>query len=468
MFPLIAANDTYRDIVFDGGILNFEFGPFIEGIYELSSELGPLAALVDGGGLPSLLSTLVQHQASLFSFSLNLTTNIGSGGSEAYDGPYWHGKDPVYDLRQIASDGIPTYLVGGLWDVFQRGEPRNYAGLQNEADGRSAWAPMRRRQRVSGRYQLTIGPWYHVTAGRGIDIDLIELDWFDRWLKSEHTGIDRIRTPIHVYEADAGRWVGASRYPYNQARPATYYFGAGGTLTRSKPNAPSGYDPLLFTGLSSPCSRSTDQWSAGLLSLLLGGSDPCDSSDNTTQIGPGVHTYTTPPFSRAATLAGPMAARIYLSSTRPETELVATVDDVSPNGSSDPITSGALLGSFRALDQGRTWFASGGKPIDPYHPFTQASATPVPVGKVVAEDIEIRPTFARIAPGHRLRLTLSTADFPHLGPIPSQLLNLIGGVYSVQRNASGPSYLEVEQASPSSFKACRPDKACALTAGRRF
>jgi uncharacterized protein len=467
MFPIIAANDIYRDTAFDGGLVDLEFGTLITGLFQTTASAGPLAGLVDDpGSIQSTLLNLGGHQASVFSFFLNLVSNVAARGDESFDGPYWHEKDPVYDLRRMARNGIPTYLVGGLWDLFQRGEPLNYAGLQNAADGRSVFAPMTARQRVSGRYQLAIGPWYHVTTGQGIDMNVIELDWFDRWLKGERTGIDRVRTPIHVFEAGANRWAQASRYPYNHARPSTYYLGAGGSLSSSRPTAAVGADPLLFTGLSSPCSRSTEQWGAGILAIALGGSDPCDSNDNTTQIGPGVKTYTTKPFAHDTTLAGPMAARIYLTSTRPDTELIATVDDVAPNGSSNPITSGVLLGSMRALDPRRTWTAPGGQPILPYHPYTAASATPVPVGKVVGEDIEIFPTFARIAAGHRLRLTLATADSPHVVPVPSQVLNLIGGVYEVQRTAAAPSYLEVEQAAPSAFGTCRPDAVCALTGSR--
>jgi putative CocE/NonD family hydrolase len=464
MFPLIAANDIYRDTAFDGGLLDIEFGSLITGVFQATSSAGPLAGLLDDpSAIQSTLLNLVGHQASVFSFYLGLLSNVALGGNEAYDGPYWQEKDPIYDLQQVAKDGIPTYLVGGLWDLFQRGEPLNYAGLQNAADGRSIWAPMTARQHVNGRYQLAIGPWYHVTTGQGLDMNVIELDWFDRWLKGERTGIDRIRTPIHVYETGANRWVQASRYPYNHAQPTTYYLGAGGTLSTSKPTGAIGADPLLFTGVSSPCSRSTDQWSAGILALVFAGSDPCDTNDTTTQVGPGAQTYTTAPFAHEATLAGPMAAQVYLTSTRPDTELIATVEDVAPNGSSDPITSGALLGSMRALDPSRSWTVPGGQTIFPYHPYTQASSTPVPVGKVVSEEIEIFPTFARIAAGHRLRLTLSTSDTPHLAPMPAQLLNLIGGVYMVQRTASAPSYLEVEQAAPSAFPACRPDASCALT-----
>ena len=58
-------------------------------------------------------------------------------------------------------------------------------------------------------------------------------------------------------------------------------------------------------------------------------------------------------------------------------------------------------------------------------------------------DIEIRPTFAEIAAGHRLRLTVTTSDLPTLVPPEPDVPNLLGGVYEIQRNRSAASYLEV-------------------------
>ena len=67
----------------------------------------------------------------------------------------------------------------------------------------------------------------------------------------------------------------------------------------------------------------------------------------------------------------------------------------------------------------------------PYHPYTKASARPVTPGAVTEYQIEIFPTLATIAAGDRLRLTLSTADTPHLTPLPEQLPKLAGGVYTI-------------------------------------
>ncbi len=80
----------------------------------------------------------------------------------------------------------------------------------------------------------------------------------------------------------------------------------------------------------------------------------------------------------------------------------------------------------------------------PYHPYTQASAKPVTPGAVTEYQIQIFPTLATIAAGDRLRLTLSTADTPHLTPLPGQLPKLAGGVYTIARSAAAPSSLTLE------------------------
>jgi predicted acyl esterase len=63
----------------------------------------------------------------------------------------------------------------------------------------------------------------------------------------------------------------------------------------------------------------------------------------------------------------------------------------------------------------------------------------VPRGAVTKYQIEVFPTYATIAAGHRIRVTVQTTDFPHLMPTPPQLLKLLGGTYQVQRTATAPS-----------------------------
>jgi predicted acyl esterase len=156
-------------------------------------------------------------------------------------------------------------------------------------------------------------------------------------------------------------------------------------------------------------------------------------------------------MSNAIVLAGPIDATIYATSNRPEAILEATVEDVAPDGTSTPLSTGALLGSQRALDTAATWWAADGRPMLPFHPYSRESAAPVPVGTVARFDIEVYPTFAQIEAGHRIRLTLTTADTPHLLPTLQQYESLVGGRYGIQRNAAAASFLELQTAPPSAF-----------------
>ena len=461
MFPIISANDVYRDTAFDGGLLDSEFGGIFLGLTAGLNLLNPvLESFVEQPTNPDVLEALAEHIGGLLAFHATLIADVETNGDKAYDENYWQARQPQSLLGRIVQNRVPAFLVGGWFDLFQRGEPLNYADFQNLAAGRDVGLPMKPGQEASGRYQLMMGPWYHVTAGEGIDMNRLELAWFDRWLKGQATGIDQTKTPLHLYQLGSGKWLDASRYPLEGATPQTYYLGAGNSLGPTEPAAGGGSDQIAWTGLSSPCGLSTEQWGAGVLELLLqsaGGSDPCAGEDSTTQVGPGAVTYTTAPFGKAQVLAGPIDATLYANSNRPDTEFIVTVEDIAPNGSSRPLTTGSFLGSFRKLDRSRTWWTADGKPLFPYHDYTRASQKPVPTGKTTRFDIEVRPTFAKLASGHRLRVTIATSDVPHIVPSPSQIANLAGGVYDVQHNSGAASFLELPLAPADAFT-----KACAI------
>jgi uncharacterized protein len=191
----------------------------------------------------------------------------------------------------VVRDHVPAYLVGGWYDIFQRGEPLNFSGLQ-----------------------LQMGPWYHLTASSQ-DFDPTMLTWFDRWLKNEPTGIDQTTTPAHLYLLGADKHVDESQPPAG-LKPTTWYFGAGpsgsgassqndGTLTQTAPTASTGADQILYLGANAPCSRELDQWSMGAF------------------------------------------------------------EDVAPDGTATPITTGALLGSQQSVDSSRSWTEPDGRMILP-------------------------------------------------------------------------------------------------------
>jgi putative CocE/NonD family hydrolase len=263
-------------------------------------------------------------------------------------------------------------------------------------------------------------------------------------------------TPLHLYELGAKRVLDSTTWPLPHAVPHQWYLGGGksgtapwsvndGDLGPAVPQA--GEDTVAFAGVSEPCSASSEQWSGGAprgaLANLGGPEDPCLGDDRALQAAPTALVYTSAPFAQRVMLAGPIGATIFASSTTKDCEWVVTVEDVAADGASTPLTQGALLGSMRALDAAHSWWTPGGGMLLPVHPLTGGSALPVTPDELTRYDVEVLPTLATIAPGHRLRVTITTSDTPHLLPSAGQLANLVGGVYRVQHTRALASFVEL-------------------------
>lgn len=441
IFPVVAPADPYRDLVFHGGLLNIESSLALVAAYGALPIASPLFGTGFNPGSAANLPSLLPDRArdGLQGFATQTLANVLSGGDRAYDGTFWSdSRQPEDALKRIVANRIPAFLVAGAYDVFQRGTPLLYSGLQNASASRSVHRPMTPRQRVTSRYQLLVKPQFHSSIELGEpSLDVLQLAWFDRWLKHRRTGITGTRRPLHVVESDGTSWRTA-RYPVAEAKPRTFHLGADGQLARAAGSGEG--DTLAFTGASLPCDRSTEQWALGAVELAFqpyGFGNPCAGQDLVpASAGPGQIVYTSAPFARDRRLAGPIAAAIDATSTTPDSEWVLKLSDVAPDGTSVDLTQGSLLGSHRALVGRRTWRGPGGRPILPYHPHTKAAKQPVPVGELVRYDVELRPAFVTLRAGHRLRLTVLSSQSPHLLPLPEDLANLAGGVYEVQRSST--------------------------------
>jgi putative CocE/NonD family hydrolase len=452
---VVAADDIYRDTAFAGGFQDTEFDDFFLGLTGSLNLINPALQ-----GSPDLAGSLSRNVGDLASFQAALTTEIETGGHEAYDEAYWAARNPIGHIQQIVGNHIPAFLVGGWFDLFQRGELHNYSAFQNAYDHRALLAPMGAGQPVTPRYQLLQGPWFHsnTTTGpayRGLDLEGLQLAWFDHWLKGRGTGITATRTPMHLYDLGTGHWREAARFPLEQATPGRYFLGAGGALSTTGPPAVSAPDTLAFTGSQIPCTTSTDQWIAGLPTVavaMFGLSNPCNRDASTSQLGPGTRNYTTAPFTTPMALAGPIAATLYASATTTDTEWVVQISDVAPDGSARVLTSGLLEGNQRATDPATSWTAPDGQPLLPFHPYTRSAQQPVIRGQVTRYQIEVFPTVDTIQPRHRLRVTIATSDVPHALPTVAQLPNLIGGIYTLQHNGAYPSSVELPLASIGAFE----------------
>ena len=458
--PATVGSNLYRDLVFGGGIPDTEFSAVWDG---LRASMVSAPADEPQQNPQAVVNHPVSRAETFAEFDTQLYASVDTGGPDAFDGAFWQARAPAAYLDRIVRNGIPALIVSGWHDVYQRGAVLDYAGLQNAwsrlrgGPGRPATEapPMTANQSPTPRYQLVAGPWFHNPTTLGLTFQQLQLAWFDRWLKGSQDGIDRTRTPLHVFELGADRWIDVRRWPLTQTRAHTYYLGAGTLASVPPPGA--GSDTLPWSDVRSPCNAGTDQWSTGLPALViadLGASgDPCADNDQTTQAG-GL-TYTTAPFGSATTVAGPVGVTLFLKSSAPDAEAVASVDVVAPDGSSRPISSGALLGSLRAVDNRLSW-REDGRLILPWHPYTSASARDMQPGAVERLDIEVYPTVARIDPGDRLRLTLASGDTA-LQPSPVQAARLAGGQYSIERGGGDASSITLLSAPASTLQTSKID-----------
>lgn len=132
------------------------------------------------------------------------------------------------------------------------------------------------------------------------------------------------------------------------------------------------------------------------------------------------HTFFTPPMARTTEITGPLAAKIFVSSSTTDADLFLSLRAYAPNGrevlfqgaseGNVPLAFGWLRASHRALDPDRSL------PYRPWHPHDREE--PLIPGDVHELDIEIWPTSIVLPPGYRLALTVAGQDYDHQLPGP--------------------------------------------------
>ena len=197
-----------------------------------------------------------------------------------------------------------------------------------------------------------MGPWYHVTAGDGLDMGRLHLQWFDHWLKGIDTGIDadaaRRCTSTSSATASTSR---RARYPFAEPPRRRTTSAPATRSARRKPKDASGADQIVFTGATSPCDRQSDQWGAGGARARHERPEPVRRQR---QLAAGrarrAHLHDRAVHVRQGDRRARSTPRSTRRSTRPDTYFEATIEDIDPSGTSTSLTAGGLLGSFRALD----------------------------------------------------------------------------------------------------------------------
>ncbi|WP_433172048.1 CocE/NonD family hydrolase [Actinoallomurus sp. CA-150999] len=404
IFPTVPAADPYRDVAAAGGEMDAGFLPQWFMLVSAAGAIPPAFSLKEPR---SALTMAVDHIAGGAGGTLPEVLSGVLGGDVAYDGPYWAKRKPITRIDKVK---VPTFIIGGEYDIFQRGEPLLFEGIQRNG------TPVK----------FIDGPWNHLQAGSGRGNEFgaagygslaeLELRWFDHWIKGQDTDLDQI-APVTYYEQGTGRWVRKQKWIASDLSAKTFKLSgsstttvkSGGLTTGTAAAGRSTLQPLPVSGL---CTRSTDQWTGGLASVVLKDL-PC-WTDNRPNDATGL-TFDSAPATKTLRFQGPINAHLYVSTSTGDGMLSLAVEDVAPDGSVHRITGGWESISQRALDKKKSRYLDG-KMIQPWHPFLKSTKKDLTPGTIAPVDVEIFPTGAAIRPGHRLRLAVEGFDVPHLSP----------------------------------------------------
>jgi putative CocE/NonD family hydrolase len=434
IFPVVPMGDAYRDVVGTGGQVGLGFVPFwMAAVGGLSLAPPPTYSGAD----PALaLKVLREHIGDVTDFQLNLLLDAMRGGEHAFDGPFYRERSPLEVVGKVT---VPTYVVGGEFDLFQRGEPMLYQRLA--ANG------------VPSKF--VYGPWYHVNGASpalGTTLpgtpeppgpSLIEqsLRWFDHYVRGVgDPTLNADTPPVTYFENGSGTWRTSTAWPPTAVRYQRLRLtgkavpGHPGALTPS--GGSGGPDRVPWMPVAGLCTRSDLQWTAAGILGLLG--LPCETDGSANDLL-GV-AYDTPARSTPLRLAGPVNAHLVVSSAARDGQLTVRVEDVAPGGKATQLTAGWQVLSLRRLDPAKT-VRRQGLIVQPYHPYTKASATAMPANTPVAVDVEVFPAAGVIQPGHKLRISIQTADFAHLFPPLPQLAHSIGTGIRIWHDPAHPSWV---------------------------
>jgi putative CocE/NonD family hydrolase len=434
IFPQVPGADVYRDVVASGGQIDVGFIPLWMGLVTTTGLIPPAVAATDP---QSALTVLLNHLTGAGTFTGPLLIEALGGGEPAYDGDFYTERSVINVIDRVK---VPAFFVSGEYDLFQRGTPLLFENLNKRG------VPTK----------LITGPWDHLQGSSGADIgqagygslEELQLRWFDHYLKGvADPSLDSDIANLTYYEQGSGEWQKAGSWVGPGVKATSLRLS--GSASNGRPAAltteavTDGTSDVLPVPVSGLCTRSANQWTAGIVNALAK-DNPC-FTDNAANDLSGV-VFQTPAVTTPITMQGPLNARLFTSSFSGDGMLSVSVSDVAPDGTVSRLTGGWQVLSHRALDPSRTRYVDG-KILQPFHPFTKAAQSKLDAGEIAPIDVEIFPTAAKIKPGHKLRLAVQAFDIPHLLPTLPDLLGTLT-VMRIHSSATHPSELTIPSYTP--------------------
>jgi len=395
MAPSITSSDFYEGVAYQGGTkvlhdLRWVVANIVPAEIQRQIKRGDLPADFDYqldvytvlNQLPLADDPLIAEFAPFYQEWLAHRTSDG----------YW---DTISAKKNYEHVHVPALNISGWYDIFLQNTLENFMGMT----ARGGTEHARQNQRV------IIGPWTHMnfsgsfpdrefgaTASRDfIDLDGIQLRWFDHWLKDSNNGADQ-ESPVMIFVMGIDEWRTETDWPPPDTQYHNYYLHSdgqanslhgGGTLSTEMPTDDPP-DVYLYNPLR-PVPTVGGQ-------VILPGANamgPCDQRE--VELRDDVLVYSTPVLDQPIEVTGAIKLTLFVSSSAPDTDFTGKLVDVFPDGRAIILTEGILRARYRNS-------FSEPERLEP--------------DTIYEIQLDLWSTSNVFLPGHRIRLEVSSSNFP--------------------------------------------------------
>ena len=313
---------------------------------------------------------------------------------------YW---EPTRYQTHFSQMDVPVLNISGWYDGDQPGAPQNFVGMRRHA-------PTERAR--DGQF-LLMGPWSHafnvfrqmghVDFGEEaiIDLDAVQLRFFDRYLKEIENGIED-EDPVSLFVMGENRWRREKDWPLPQTQFTPLYFGSradartrdgGGLLAPAAPDDAADHDEYRYDPMDLP--------ELELDFTDLSGAQATEDQTKYPDRMDDVE-YVSPPLANDVEITGPVEAVLHVSTDAADTDFAVNLLRRTPEGALYHVAGGAQSLRYRT---GRD--------------------EPVPPGTVVEVTVDCWATSVRIPAGDRLHVVVSSMVWPgyarNMGTLESPL-----------------------------------------------
>jgi putative CocE/NonD family hydrolase len=321
----------------------------------------------------------------------------------------------------------PMVNVGGWYDIFLQGTINNFVGIQH--NGQTG---------ADGNQKLVIGPYGHGDGGGGFDWPAggapaayaSSTAWLNHWIKGMSTGV-MDQPPVCYYVLgdvdDLGGPGNEWRFADDWPVPATevpFYFHEGGVLNTAFPSGSEPPDTYVYDPADP-----VPNLGGNNLSSPKGPFDqrPIESRDD-------VILFTTPVLPDYVEITGKVLVTLYASSSAVDTDFTAKLCDVYPDGRSMNVCDGIIKARLRNS--------------------MSVEELMVP-GTIYEFEIDLWETCIAFNAGHRIRVEISSSNYPRFDANPNTGEPFNQHTYTVP--ATNTIYHDADHPSRILFRVTGPD-----------